>query len=212
LSRVRSGAEVRRRSEGHCNVERRRVARARTAVLGESDAESDVDLQRRQLAGRQALQVDHHRRYDVTDDVQGRSQGRRKLQGHAGERQRTGFVHRQTHCARYAVENVSLCRFPVEFGARISSVINNVNDGLADILCSAVFREEGLCCSTPSVITVIYNSSHVVPGHYILQLWFLSFFFLLLSFFLSYSQRTNAGLNSEMCCMRLAENTGRKNR
>jgi len=63
--------------------------------------------------------------------------------------------------------------------------------------------------------------------HHILQLWFLSIF-LLISFFLAYSQRSQigclpyfhtwCGLNanlecrSGLCCMRLAENTGRKNR
>jgi len=63
-------------------------------------------------------------------------------------------------------------------------------------------------------------------GHYIFALWFLSFFFLSI-FFLAESQRSEigcpqylhtwCGLNSanlermsEMCCTRLAENTGRK--
>jgi len=61
-------------------------------------------------------------------------------------------------------------------------------------------------------------------GHYIFALWFLSFFFL---FFLAYSQRSEIGCltyfytwcglranlecRSEICCMRLAGNKGRKN-
>ena len=62
-------------------------------------------------------------------------------------------------------------------------------------------------------------------GHYILQLWFLSssFFFLpspilsggrigcLRYFFTCWGLSVNLGCRSEMCCMRLAENTLRKN-
>ena len=63
-------------------------------------------------------------------------------------------------------------------------------------------------------------------GHYIFALWFLSFFLLLSSFFLALSQRSEIGClpyfhtwcglsanlecRSDMCCMRLTENTGCK--
>jgi len=63
-------------------------------------------------------------------------------------------------------------------------------------------------------------------GHYIFALWFLSSFFLSFSFFLAHSQRSEIGClpyfhtwcglsanlecRSEMCCRRLAENTGFK--
>ena len=70
----------------------------------------------------------------------------------------------------------------------------------------------------------IMAALHSRCGHYILQLWFLSFFLLVL--FFAYSQRsqqsgcllyfdTRCGLSanlecmSEICCTRLAENTGR---
>ena len=73
---------------------------------------------------------------------------------------------------------------------------------------------------------IVFLCPPVVMGHYILQLWFLSFFFFLFLSFLAYSQRSEIGClsyfhtwcglsanlecMSEMCCTRLAENTGRK--
>jgi len=88
---------------------------------------------------------------------------------------------------------------------------------------------DGTCPFTAmAVISLVMAAPCNRAGHYIFALWFPSFFHLLSSFFLAESQRSEIGClpyfhtwcglsanlecMSEMCCTRLAENTGRKNR
>ena len=78
-----------------------------------------------------------------------------------------------------------------------------------------ILPSEDLSCANSELSRFLWPPNRA--GHYILHLWFL-----LLLFFLAYSQLSqirclpcglsvNLECRSEMCCTRLAENTGRKN-
>jgi len=91
------------------------------------------------------------------------------------------------------------------------------------VCCHNEMKVSDCAGSRLSTVLILY----IALSHYFLQLWFLSFFFIFLSFFLVYSHwleveylpyfhtwcglSANLGCRSEMCCTRLAENTGRKN-
>jgi len=81
------------------------------------------------------------------------------------------------------------------------------------VICSVTYT---FTCSVLHCYALIMAALCNRAGHYIFVLWFLlSFFFSLLSFFLAYSQSLRIGCLPyfhmfEMCCMRLAKNTGHK--